>query len=307
MTPRLDLVITLVVTLGAGSSALGAPSDKVPLGPPGQTPRLAMRSQPHDDFVKDMDCSACHTVDGWKLAASARTSGFDHDRTGFPLRNAHVQASCGSCHTGGKKPASNCDGCHKDPHQGRMDGTCFECHTTTAWADTSTLEQHRRTRMPLTGKHALIECNACHKRQGERKYTDLPVDCYACHRAEYHRTTTHPNHDGSDPSSTPFSRDCTRCHQTIAWKPAFTDPSMLPGITARTARLGEHDGYFRLSSGSHRDADCASCHADPRRMRVVRCDGCHQDVQLRTQHLTGGPVQRAAVLCLRCHPRGAAR
>lgn len=298
---RVAVAALVVAVLAVGSSVFGAPS-----GPPSQTPRLAMRKS-HDDFVKDMDCSACHTVDSWKLSATAGASGFDHDRTGFPLRAAHVQASCSRCHTSSAKPASTCEGCHKDPHQGRMDGACFECHTATTWTDTSTLEQHRRTRMPLTGKHALVECTACHKRQGERQFTDLPVDCYSCHRAEYHRTLTHPNHDGSaDPNIPPFSRDCSLCHQTTAWKPAFTNLATLPGaMTARTVRLGEHDGFFVLSSGSHRAAACASCHADPRRMRVVRCDGCHQDAQLRTQHRT--PVQRAAVSCLRCHPRGSAR
>lgn len=276
---------------------------------PGATPRVA-KVATHDDFIKDMDCSGCHTTDGWRLSATAGASGFDHDRTGFPLRAAHAQASCGGCHTNRVKPPRSCESCHKDPHAGRMDGACFECHTTTTWADTATLEQHRRTRMPLTGKHALIECTACHKRQSERTYTDLPVDCYACHRAEYHLTTTHPNHDGSaDPNSTPFSRNCAECHQTIAWKPAFVNPAMLPGVgamTAAAARRGDHDGSFVLSSGRHRDAECAACHADPRRPRVVRCDGCHQDIELRRQH-PNAAVPRAAVACLRCHPRGAAR
>lgn len=295
----IPILVALVVGLGRGGD--------VHADPPGQTVRNS-KTQTHDDFVKDMDCSACHTVDGWKLAATAGTSGFDHDRTGFPLRNAHVQASCGGCHTNRGKPGRSCESCHKDPHAGRMDGACFECHTTTTWADTATLEQHRRTRMPLTGKHALIECTACHKRQSERTYTDLPVDCYACHRAEYHLTGTHPNHDGSvDPNVPAFSRDCGGCHQTIAWKPAFTNPALLPGaMTAQAARRGEHDSFFVLSAGSHRDAECASCHVDPRRKQAVRCDGCHQDAQVRRQHPNGN-VARAAVACLRCHPRGASR
>jgi hypothetical protein len=261
--------------------------------PPSETPRIQSKSASHDDFVKDMDCSACHTTDGWKLAAVAGKSGFDHDRTGFPLRDAHAQAQCGGCHTSTAKPASTCESCHKDPHAGRMDGACFECHTATAWSDTATLDQHRRTRMPLTGKHALIECSACHKRQGDRQYTDLPVDCYACHRADYHNASTHPAHDGSDPGVAPFSRDCAQCHQTIAWKPAFTDVMTL-GRTQHAA--------FDISTGKHAGAPCASCHVDVKRTSRVRCDGCHATVQHRS-----GAVPQAAAACLRCHPGCAAR
>jgi hypothetical protein len=287
-----------------GGTVLAAPP--IASGPPStQKPTLAMRPAPgaHGGFVDDMDCSACHTTAGWRLSTTAGTSGFDHDRTGFPLRGAHTQTTCTRCHTGGAPPATTCEGCHRDPHQGRLDETCAECHTATAWSDTSTLEQHRRTRMPLTGRHAVIDCAACHKRQAGRTFSDLPADCYACHRAEYHRSDVHPAHDGAA-GSPQFSRDCGRCHQTIAWSPAFADPDSL--ARKSIARTGDHDAWFVLSSGSHRSAACASCHADARRTKLVRCDGCHIDSELRRQH-RGTPQSRSASACLRCHPRGAAR
>ena len=271
---------------------------------PPPTPKLAMRprAQAHDGFVGDMDCSACHTAEGWQLAQAAGKSGFDHDRTGFPLRGFHTQTQCNGCHTGITKPATNCAGCHHDPHQGRHDETCAECHTAIAWSDTNALEQHRRTRMPLTGRHASVDCSACHKRQGERQFSAVPTDCYSCHRAEYHANTVHPTHDGST-GKTPFPRDCSQCHRTLTWSTAVTDPSALPRLAM--AQSGEHDAYFVLSTGSHRAAECSSCHADERRMRFVRCDGCHQDAALRSQHTT--PIVRSASGCLHCHPRGAAR
>jgi hypothetical protein len=279
------------------------PVETRPLPPP--APKLAMRSKQkaHDGFVDSMDCSACHTSEGWKLSQAASASGFDHDRTGFPLRSAHVQMQCSRCHTGKAPPATNCEGCHRDPHQGRHDGACAECHTAVAWSDTSTLEQHRRTRMPLTGRHATVECTACHTRQTERRFSDTPTDCYACHQSEYHATTTHPLHDGSQGGSI-FPRECGRCHQTTSWQPAFADPASLPRLGA-SPRAIDHDAWFTLSTGSHRNTDCTSCHVDARRARVVRCDGCHLDAALRLQH--GQPVARGAASCLRCHPRGAAR
>lgn len=291
---------------GPASVPAVAPTASAPLVPaaspsPG---KLGMRpaTSAHGGFVADMDCSACHTEEGWKLASTAGASGFDHDRTGFPLRGAHVQAQCNRCHTGQARPATSCDGCHKDPHQGRHDGTCAECHTAVAWSDTNTLEQHRRTRMPLTGRHALIDCTACHKRQGERQFSGTPSDCYSCHRAQYVGAAVHPVHDGST-GLTPFPRDCGRCHQTTAWNPAFGDPDALPRTVM--ARTGQHDAVFVLSTGSHRAADCGSCHVDLRRAKLVRCDGCHLDAAVRAQHRT--PVPRTASACLRCHPRGAAR
>lgn len=279
----------IVIAISAGT-ALAAPAGK-----------LAMREPVHGGFVDDMDCSACHTTDGWKLSQSAGASGFDHDRTGFPLRGQHTRTTCTGCHTA-RKPATSCEGCHRDPHQGRHDEPCAECHTAIAWSDT-TLEQHRRTRMPLTGRHATLECTACHKRQAARTFSDLPGECYGCHADRYRDPAVHPVHDGTagDP---PFSRDCGLCHQTTAWSPAFTDPNSLPrGAMART---GDHDRFFVLSSGSHRTAGCESCHLDRRRARLVRCDGCHDTLSLRRQH-RGATRPQAAAACLRCHPRGVAR
>lgn len=265
-----------------------------------QPPSLAMRKRApvHGGFVADLDCSACHTSDGWGLAATAGASGFDHDRTGFPLRGAHVQTSCGGCHSGLKKLTTTCEGCHRDPHQGRNDGACAECHTAVAWSDTNTLEQHRRTRMPLTGRHATVDCSGCHRRQGERVYSDTPSDCYSCHRAEYRldRNQIHHRADGTGP----FSRECGTCHNTMGWRSPFTVPVM-----ARMMAASRHDAVFVLSTGSHRNAECASCHVDVRRSKLVRCDGCHLDGELITRHRQ--PVARTATACLRCHPRGAAR
>jgi hypothetical protein len=261
----------------------------------------------HDGFVDDLDCSACHTASSWQLSQSAGTAGargFDHDRTGFALRGAHVQTRCTGCHTGHTGQArlqASCDGCHRDPHRGRNDGTCAECHRATAWSDTSALAQHRRTRMPLTGRHAVIDCTACHKRSGERAFSDVPADCYACHRTEYHTITVHPVHDGSA-GGAPFSRDCGQCHHMAGWVPAIANPSAL---VTTVARVADHDARFLLSTGSHRAAACAACHPDARRAQLIRCDACHQDTALRAQHRT--PVSRSAAACLACHPRGAAR
>ena len=142
---------------GSGSAAPPAPvTPAITTTPPTGIPptTLAMRpkqADQHDGFVADMDCKACHTSDGWAIGQTAGKSGFDHDRTGFPLRGAHVQTTCTRCHTGTAKLPTTCDGCHHDTHQGRLGTTCAECHTAVAWSDVDTFAQHRRTRLPLTG------------------------------------------------------------------------------------------------------------------------------------------------------------
>jgi hypothetical protein len=261
----------------------------------------AAPAKPHAGVTGDLDCNACHTAASWKLSATAGSSGFDHDRTGFALRGAHVQTSCAGCHNGAK-PAATCDSCHRDPHFGRMNGQCYECHTAVAWSDVGELEQHRRTRMPLTGKHAVVDCVACHKNQAARQYTDTPVDCFACHQSDYRAATTHPNHDGTDPKGDgkPYPRDCAMCHNPIGWSPAFSSPS----FTAQIART-EHESSFSLTTGSHRTVECNGCHIDGRRPHAVRCDGCHDENSLRGEHRSR--VTTDATSCLHCHPRGARR
>ncbi len=284
-----------LLALLAIGTAYAAPGGKLSMRP---------KEKAHGGFVEDMDCSACHTADGWQLSAAAGASGFDHDRTGFPLRGQHARTTCAGCHQETAKPATSCEGCHRDPHEGRHDEPCAECHTAVAWSDTKTLDQHRRTRMPLTGKHAMIECTACHKRQAGRTFSDVPVDCYSCHRDRYHDKTIHPVHDGwnGDPM---FPRDCGQCHRTLSWVPAVVvDPNNIARQTL--VQSGRHDPFFVLSSGSHRTAPCTSCHVDSRRTQQIRCDGCHQGVELRQQH-RGATRPTAAVACLRCHPRGASR
>ena len=290
---RATLLALLVLGVGVAAHVTWAQ--------PGKTSSLAMRTKPaHGGFVDDLDCSACHTSDGWGLAATAGKSGFDHDRTGFPLRGSHVQTTCSGCHTEKGKPATTCEGCHRDPHQGRNDGTCAECHTAVAWSDTNTLDQHRRTRMPLTGAHATVDCAACHKRQAERVYSDTPSDCYSCHRDDYRNASPQIHHLGEQ--NGPFTRECATCHQTTAWRPAYSVATSSLMMRTTTA---SHDTVFTLSTGSHKALECSSCHIDLRRAQAVRCDACHTSVTLRRQH--SRPVAANAAGCLRCHPRGAAR
>ena len=58
---------------------------------------------------------------------------------------------------------------------------------------------HSKTMFPLTGKHATLLCESCHK----TTLKDTPRDCIACHRED-------DIHRGRRP-------DCARCHVTSDW------------------------------------------------------------------------------------------
>ncbi len=264
--------------------------------------RQSRRARTHASITEGIGCGACHTPAGWAMAGDG--GGFDHSKTGFPLLGRHRDASCTSCHRTDRPIRRDCSTCHTDPHRRRLTQRCDQCHTSTTWDDTSTIDLHRRTRLPLDGMHVLADCTECHRRATEGIYTGTPADCFSCHAQDYRRSDVHPDHRGTA-TSAPFPRDCRICHRTDAWTPAFADPASIrsPLVAPRV-----HDLRFPLR-GPHAAADCTDCHADVARVpRHVRCNSCHQRERLLLQHPTtriaiGGPGRT----CLRCHIGGTRR
>jgi hypothetical protein len=277
-------------------------------------PSTAIRAPSSHQFLGDMDCSSCHTPDGWKLSQASDGSGFDHDRTGFALRGVHATTPCVGCHTGKAATPRACTGCHADPHQGRQGRACEECHLTSDWRDTQTLARHARSRMPLTGAHALIDCTGCHRRTGERTYSDTPSDCFACHERDYRASTTHPNHVApTDPIThaplPPVSRTCSTCHSTVTWAAAVLDGTLTGALDSGLGGAPpDHEARFPIASGKHRGLACDSCHRDLTRPTQVSCTGCHahDTIALLRQHAAVA-TGRSAQTCLACHPGGMPR
>ncbi len=284
-------------------------------------PAATAKARRHASITKDIDCGACHTPDGWKsLGGNSQGAGFDHDKTGFPLRQDHRIAACIDCHDGERQVSRQCSSCHQDPHAARLGARCEDCHNAGDWWQTEAIARHRRTRLPLTGMHALVECRDCHQRTNERTFTSTPADCFACHLDDYQRPDIHPPHIGvaGDPDRPPFPRDCERCHRPTAWVPAFVPAALVaqgfapsgvpdPTATAKSAStLWAHEAIFPLRTGAHRGAECASCHTSAAAPAAVRCDGCHEHsaVRLASQHQK---VAGFGTACLSCHPGGMRR
>ena len=210
----------------------------------------AATSPKHTGF--STDCLGCHTMTAWRPAS------FDHSKTAFPLTGAHRSASCNRCHANGvfAGTPTQCVSCHQQNyasaanpvHSPGMSNDCAPCHTTTGWRP-STFE-HTRTNFQLTGAHATVACNQCHK---NGVFAGTPALCSGCHQAQANAVVS-PSHSG-------FPNDCATCHTTTAWRPSTFDH-------ART--------NFQLT-GAHLAVACTQCHANGVFVGTQsQCSGCHQ-------------------------------
>lgn len=182
------------------------------------------------------DCTPCHTSAAW------RPSGFDHNRTTFPLTGAHMTRTCGQCHANGiyAGTAVGCSGCHlaqanavANPSHASFPTDCATCHTTMAWRP-STFD-HNRTTFPLTGAHPAVSCTQCHR---NGVYAGTPTQCSGCHLAQAN-AAVNPSHAG-------FPTDCATCHMTTAWRPSTFD----------------HNRTRFALTGAHLAVACNQCHTN---------------------------------------------
>lgn len=134
-------------------------------------------------------CETCHSTQSWQEVS------FSHAKTNFPLRGKHAAIPCSQCHKAEKGfvhykgVKKECNACHKDQHaeQFAKNGTtmCEPCHTDNSWRPAQ-FEHNTQSRFALTGKHAAVPCNQCHKqgvinRQITVIYKPLGTTCVDCH------------------------------------------------------------------------------------------------------------------------------
>ena len=225
------------------------------------------------------DCSICHNTTAWTPAI------FDHSTTKFPLTGAHAGLQCSSCHSSGQYATlpTTCVSCHlalfnstTNPNHvtAGFPQDCSVCHSTAAW--TPATFDHSKTKFPLTGAHATLQCPSCHS---SGQYATLPTTCVSCHLANFN-SATNPNHVTSG-----FPQDCTICHSTTAWTPATFDHS-------KTA--------FPLT-GAHTTVQCTSCHINGVYAGTpTDCYSCHS----KEYNSTTDPAHAAAGFphdCSQCH------
>jgi hypothetical protein len=253
---------------------------------------LSVRAQqvaisPHGTLPEELDCSACHTAEGWTTLRDPL--GFQHGAgSGFLISEAHSQAACAGCHLnlhfdGPDVAMSDCSSCHADIHQGSMVQDCTACHTGTSFRDVDGDLIHARTSFPLTDAHRQITCESCHITDEGGAYSPRETDCASCHLAAYQGATSLDHVAGGYPT------DCAQCHSTLSWAdvPNFDHE----GISGGFALLGAHDGL-----------SCESCHALPSTAPLFPassqndCVACHR---ADYDHEHGG--SNFPTTCLSCH------
>jgi hypothetical protein len=207
-------------------------------------------------------CATCHDQNRWKTAR------FNHDKTKFPLKGAHVKVKCDACHTGdlfADKLATSCVSCHKkdDSHKGQLGSRCEQCHGDSSWRRTVAFD-HDLTRFPLIGRHAVVPCEECHR---SASFKDARVACGSCHKDDQHEGRLGAN--------------CALCHNPNGWARWRFD----------------HDRQTKYPlTGAHRGLDCHACHTTKNVAKVslqTTCYGCH-----RLDDIHQGSFGRA---CERCH------
>ena len=229
------------------------------------------------------NCLQCHNFLDWKGATK-----FDHSTTKFPLTGLHAQVTCEKCHTaatpGGEPrftgiPFAKCSDCHADPHHGAFPQSCETCHTTAGWKKIAAGQQfdHSRTRFPLLGKHASVECTQCHA-EGNFKKPVAFAKCADCHQDAHHGQFA----DRSDKG------ECSSCHTVDGWKPSlFT--------------VKEHALTAYPLQGKHASVTCDKCHAPAGaatkyKIAFAKCTYCHSDAH--DGQFAGAPYNNQ---CEQCH------
>jgi hypothetical protein len=281
----------------------------------------------HKDFHEGrlgQKCLQCHNFVDWKEAGTK----FDHSKTRYPLTGLHQQVKCEKCHTPGADgapryhglPFGKCNDCHADPHKGSFgEKACQTCHNTAGWkkfsaTGLSNTFDHSKTKYPLLGKHATVECVACHLKGDFKKDLSF-AKCTDCHRDEQHNGQF---------AKRPEGIECSSCHNVQGFKPSLfdvkshakTDFPLIEGH-ARVKCDGCHipkgkATIFKIANFKQ----CTDCHKDQHNNQFAaqpydnRCDQCHNLKGYRPStftlarhkntrfELTGGHI---ATPCAECH------
>ena len=226
------------------------------------------------------ECARCHSEHNgedfplikWDIRS------FNHKETGYALEGKHAGLACNKCHNPSHISAqdrgaiklkdlnrtylglsSACISCHEDQHKGRLGTTCQQCHNFQDWKTISATQfDHSKTRYPLTGLHAQVQCAKCHTNgaDGKPQYVGIPFNqCSDCHKDPHH---------GS------FAQGCQSCHNTSGWKKV--------SLQSVNERFDHSKTKFPLL-GKHVSVDCAQCHANgdfKKPLAFQKCMDCHK-------------------------------
>jgi hypothetical protein len=274
---------------------------------------------PHQDRF-GQDCQSCHSAVGWLVLKGVAGQRAFHEKTRYPLRGAHAEVACKSCH--GPFPGvaatfkglafDSCTACHVDAHLSQLGkpraptAACERCHTVQGFRP-ARYEVPDHTSWPLRGAHEAVACFLCHRANPKLEPRAFLVRAWIEQRKRKDRISLadfHPSGDTSrcdtchaDPHGGQFQKrvqkaGCADCHQVSSWAEVRFD----------------HDRETRFAlTGGHAGRSCASCHV-PDAAGMVRytalplaCAACHADVH--AGQLV--PARGGQTDCARCHSTAA--
>jgi len=285
-----------------------------------------------------VDCASCHRVEGFRVTAFTIEQ---HRKSTYPLEGRHRKVECAACHVknplgvaaGSLGPAgvqirrahARCLDCHKDDHGGQLASrpggpACEPCHTVAGWKPSLFgAAEHAKLKLPIEGRHAKIECAACHGPARKGLPPLPPIDklgragvalavreteCASCH---------FDAHDGrfGPTGARPKKNNCLACHNVVAFRPAIVDVAL-------------HLYFNYALVGAHRAISCDACHVEskqapgPARSTLLlthgpappmtfttkgtNCEACH-----KTPHGDQFAQRREAGKCASCHREDAFR
>ena len=238
--PKLVFVLVLVLSACTGTA---------PAQIPGGT------HSPHGSLT--VPCQNCHTASAWRPIRSVPE--FDHNQTKYPLRGLHTSVACTQCHV--KMVFTNvghaCQDCHADVHRRQLGANCEQCHTVRGWQVANKDIQDHNNRFPLTGAHAAVDCDACHKGGANSRFQTMSTECFSCHQSDF-TSTVNPNH-----VTAKFSTTCDTCHSTDNWLNAKFDHSTT--------------GFLLTGGHAVPPRECTDCHVNNNyNLTAMACVSCHQ-------------------------------
>jgi hypothetical protein len=233
-------------------------------------------------------CAECHPEHNGPSGALTvlDEAGFRsaHDLTGFSLKSHRETQSgggfaCADCHPDGygNFDQTLCAGCHADidagfmkEHEAAFGADCLGCHDGTG----NTRVDHDTFAFKLTGEHAAVACEDCHKdARSLQDYQSAPQDCYSCHAED-------DEHDGA------YGRQCGSCHSADGWDQVTFDHKVFP-----------------LDHGSdEKKPTCETCHPDG--TDTYTCYGCHEHTESNVLGEHEGKSLTELQDCVRCHEGG---
>jgi len=302
-------------------SAFPAPSSEVfsRFKPVAHAACTSCHKDPHQNRY-GQNCQSCHTVEGWLVLKGVASERAFHEKTRYPLRGAHAEVACKSCH--GPFPGvgatfkglafDTCTACHVDAHLSQLGkprestAACERCHTVQGFRPVR-YEVQDHTSWPLRGAHEAVACFFCHRANPKLEPRAVLVRAWIEQRKRKDRISLadfHPPGDTSrcdtchaDPHGGQFQKrvqkaGCADCHQVASWAEVRFD----------------HDRETRFAlTGGHAGRSCASCHL-PDAAGMVRytalplaCASCHADAHAGQF----APARGGQTDCARCHSAAA--